>query len=313
MKFIKKGLIYSVDKISSWAYTHTHKPTPLILNDSTIRVYFGTRDKNNHTRTTFIDLDASKIDNINVIYVHNKPILEPGETGCFDDCGANVSSVIYHNQLIYLYYIGWNPGVTVPTRNSIGLAISEDGGFTFNKPFKGPILDRNKNDPFYIGAVDIIKDGAIWKMWYTSGTKWVSLKGKLEIKYHIKYAESKNGIDWIRNNIDCVLPENEYEACARPNVLFEKGLYKMFYSKRSIDDFRISSNKSYRGGYAESRDGKKWKRLDHLFNIKPELNNWDSKAIAYPYVFKFNNKYIMLYNGNEFGKTGFGYAVANSI
>lgn len=30
--------------------------------------------------------------------------------------------------------------------------------------------------------------------------------------------------------------------------------------------------------------------------------------LEYASVIKFKNKYIMLYNGNQFGKTGFGFA-----
>ena len=31
--------------------------------------------------------------------------------------------------------------------------------------------------------------------------------------------------------------------------------------------------------------------------------------VAYPYIIKDNNKLIMFYNGNKFGKTGIGYAI----
>ncbi len=146
-------------------------------------------------------------------------------------------------------------------------------------------------------------------MWYTSGSRWKMINGKPEICYHIKYATSHDGIDWIRNNVDCILPLHELEVVARPSVLFENGVYKMWYSKRRIDGFRINSQNGYRGGYAESYDGVKWKRLDEMFGIGLSENDWDSEAIAYPYVFKLKGKYIMLYNGNGFGKTGFGYAI----
>lgn len=94
MIFQKKGLIYSVDKISKWAYSHCHKPTPLVIDDKTLRVYFGVRDKTNHTRTTFVDIDISDINNLQVIYVHDKPVLDLGKIGTFDDSGANVCSII---------------------------------------------------------------------------------------------------------------------------------------------------------------------------------------------------------------------------
>jgi hypothetical protein len=309
MKWNKKGLIFNVENISEWAYSHCHKPTPMLIDETTLRVYFGVRDKRSHTRTTFVDVDITDINNFKVKYFHNTPIINLGKIGAFDDSGANVCSVIRLDNLIYMYYIGWNPSTTVHTRNAIGLVVSEDNGLTFNRLYDGPILDRNKDEPYYTGAVDVIREGDLWKMYYTSGSEWKIINDKPEIYYHIKYATSNNGIDWIRNNVDCILPQYKFEAIARPCVLFNNGIYQMWYSKRSMNDFRINPDNGYRGGYAQSNDGIKWKRLDNLFGLVLSENGWDSKAIAYPYVSKIKDKFIMLYNGNGFGKTGFGYAI----
>ena len=234
----KKGLLYCVDNLSDWAYSHCHKPTPLIIDDNTMRVYFGVRDRNNRTRTTFVDLDISDIDNLKVKYIHNKPVLDLGKIGAFDDSGANVCSIVKENNKIYMYYIGWNPSTTVHTRNSIGLAISEDNGVSFKRAYDGPILDRNKNEPYYTGAIDVIREGKRWICYYTSGTRWKVVEGKPEICYHIKYATSENGIDWVRDGIDCILPKDDDECVARPSVIYDKGIYKMFYSSRRIENFR---------------------------------------------------------------------------
>jgi hypothetical protein len=305
----KKGLIYLPSGKYDFDVSHCHKPTPLIIDDKLLRVYFGVRDSSPITRTTFIDLDISNLNSIKVDYIHNKPIIDIGKIGAFDDSGANVSSILRVGNEIYMYYIGWNPSTTVHTRNSIGLAKSNDNGVTFNRMYDGSILDRNKDEPYYTGAVDVIFDEDIFKMWYTSGNEWKLIDNKPEISYRIKYAESHNGIDWTRNNIDCILPTHEFEATARPCVIKEDGIYKMWYSKRNIDGFRNNKAKGYRGGYAESINGKKWTRLDHLFELELSENGWDSESIAYPYVFNVKGKKIMLYNGNGFGKTGFGYAI----
>lgn len=306
MAWIKKGLIYYPKGENGFDYSHCHKPTPLILNGTTIRVYFGVRDKNNITRTTFIDVDIN--DPKKILYVHNKPVIDIGKIGTFDDSGANVSSVLRVGGKIYMYYIGWNPSTTVPTRNSIGLAVSDDNGFSFKRMYDGPILDRTKDEPYYTGAVDVLKENNVWKMWYTSGSEWKIINGKPEIFYHIKYATSLNGIDWNRDNITCIPPVNEFEATARPCVIKENGIYKMWYSKRSLIDFRTNIRNSYRAGYAESTDGVKWIRIDAKVGIDISEKGWDSEAIAYPYVIKVKENWYMFYNGNGFGKTGFGYA-----
>jgi len=139
MKWIKQGHIYCPRGKNGFDLSHCHKPTPLVLDDKIIRIYFGVRDKNNITRTTFIDIDINKLDNI--LYIHNKPVLDIGKIGAFDDSGANVSSIVRVKNEIYMYYIGWNPSTTVHTRNSIGLAVSCDNGLTFNRMYDGSILD----------------------------------------------------------------------------------------------------------------------------------------------------------------------------
>lgn len=128
--------------------------------------------------------------------------------------------------------------------------------------------------------------------------------------YHIKYAESENGIDWRRENVNCILPKNALEATARPCVIKDGSLYKMWYSRRDIIDFRTDKNHSYRAGYAESPDGLHWRKLDEKvgIDISEKKEDWDSEAIAYPYVLKLKHKLVLFYNGNNFGKTGFGYA-----
>lgn len=307
MKVIKKGLIYKANGKHGFDYSHCHKPTPLIIDENTLRIYFGARDKNNKTRTTFIDLNKNNLHEIK--YIHDKPILDLGKIGTFDDSGVNVSSVLRVGTDIYMYYIGVNTSTTVHMRNAIGLAISKDNGLTFDRLYEGAILDRTKDEPYYNGAVDVIKEGNLWKCYYTCGLKWEMVNNKPEISYHIKYATSTNGIDWQRDGITCIKPSNSIEVSARPCVFKENNIYKMFYSRRNITDFRVDVNNGYKGGYAESKDGINWVRMDDKFKLELSQEGWDSKAIAYPYLIKIENQNIIFYNGNEFGKSGFGYAI----
>jgi len=308
MRVVNRKFLYKVNKLNNWAQSHCHKPTPIIIDDTTIRVYFGVRDKQGITRTTFVDLDAQDITDLKVKYVYDKPVLDLGKLGTFDDSGVNVSSIVrISKHKLYMYYIGWNPSLTVPTRNSIGIAVSEDNGTTFYRLFDSPIVDRNKFDPYYIGAVDVKIVNGLWLMWYTSGTEWKIINGKPEIKYHIKYAYSLDGITWKRNNIDCILPDDEFSCAARPSVFFKNNKYYMLYSKRKMIDFRTDKNNSYRCGYAVSENGVYWEERDNNIVFNPSNKGFDSDSIAYPYVLKVKNEYLVFYNGNKFGETGFGY------
>ena len=67
-------------------------------------------------------------------------------------------------------------------------------------------------------------------------------------------------------------------------------------------------NSKYLIGYAESLDGVAWKRMDEEVGINLSIGGWDSEEIEYPHVFDHLDTRYMLYNGNNFGRTGFGIA-----
>jgi predicted GH43/DUF377 family glycosyl hydrolase len=306
----KKGLIYKVAGTEKLFKSHSHKPTLLVLNDR-LRIYFGVRDSRKRTRTTYIE---TKLDDPSqILYIHDQPVLDIGKLGTFDDAGANVSCIVERGDSLFMYYIGWNTSTTVPMRNSIGLAISKDNGKTFARYADGPIMDRIPNEPYFTVAPYVLVENGIWKMWYTSGTGWEVIDGRPEIKYHIKYAESLDGINWRRDNINCIYPNNEYEITARPFVTRVNGTYRMWYCYRNIEGFRTNAQKSYRIGYAESNDGLDWERLDDRTGIDLSKEGWDSEMIAYPALYKYKEKEYLVYNGNGFGESGIGYAMRDYL
>jgi predicted GH43/DUF377 family glycosyl hydrolase len=102
--------------------------------------------------------------------------------------------------------------------------------------------------------------------------------------------------------------KNKNEALTRPSIIKTKDTYHMWYCYRGIEDFRDGKN-AYRIGYAYSYDLKTWHRDDSKAGIDLSDEGWDSKMIAYPYVVKTPYGIYMFYNGNGFGKSGFGYAI----
>ena len=217
------------------------------------------------------------------------------------------SCIVNHGGYKYLYYIGWNRGVTVPYRNSVGLAISDDSGLTFERVFEGPVVDRTREEPYFCASPFVMVDGGVWKLWYASSTGWAVVNGHPEPLYKIKYAESEDGVEWVRENITCIEYGFEGEANARPCVVKEDGRYRMWYCFRGSDGYRTDKNQGYRLGYAESEDGIRWTRKDEEVGIGRSEDGWDSVMMEYPYVYEHAGRKHMLYNGNGFGGSGFGY------
>jgi hypothetical protein len=309
MRWVKKGLIFTPDERFEWNKKgYASVPTVFKIREDRLRIYYTARDDSNRTNISFIDVDASQPENI--LYIHNKPVLIHGNAGMFDDCGAMVSHVTEVDDELWMYYIGWNVRNTIAYHNSIGLAISKDGGVTFKKFSEGPLFDRTYKEPYFSAAPYVLQENGIWKMWYLSNTKWVEYKGKMEPFYHIKYAESDNGIDWKREGQVAIDYKDENECgIVRACVLKDKDTYKMWYAHRNLQNYREDKQNSYRIGYAESEDGMEWIRKDSKVGIDVSDSGWDEEMIEYPFVYDYQGKRYMIYNGNTFGKTGFGYAV----
>jgi hypothetical protein len=262
-------------------------------------MYFSGRDDRNRSQTGFVDIDLKRPRQ--ALAASDAPVLTIGRAGSFDDSGAMASWIIGREGEWYLYYIGWNPGGTVPFRNAIGLATSRDGGRTFTKYAQGPILDRDVIDPCFLASCCVMIEGGVWRMWYLSGVGWERAGEELRPRYHIKYAESGDGICWRRTGVVCIdfQSDDEY-AISRPCVLKDGAVYRMWYSYRGAH---------YRIGYAESKDGIAWTRKDGEAGLDVSASGWDSEMVEYPFVFDHLGERYMLYNGNGYGKTGIGLAV----
>ncbi len=313
MQWKKKGLIFAPEQPSggqdsAWMVSHAQVPLVDRVDETTLRVYFGTRDEHNRTVTTYIEVAAA--DPAKILYVHDRPVLGLGSLGCFDDNGAMPSWMVDHDGKKYFYYTGWNTSTTVPYRNSLGLAISEDGGRSFIRAYEGPIVDRTAKEPHFCAVPCVLVEEGKWRMWYLSCVGWEIFEGKPEPRYHIKYAESADGVHWQREGIVCIDFRSDAEAgIVRPSVIKDGSLYRMWYSFRGLKHYRTDKSSSYRIGYAESPDGIAWARKDEDLGLDISASGWDSEMTAYPYVYVHGEQRYMFYNGNGFGKSGFGYAV----
>ena len=305
MRWVKKGHIFNVSDNFGWMHSHAQIPTVLVKEDR-LRIYFATRPEQDCSLTSFIDVDID--DPRRILQVHDKPILELGKPGLFDEHGVMPQYVCEHEGQIRLYYAGWSRRTSVPYSNWTGLAVSDDGGTTFRKMFPGPIIDRTPEEVHSATGCYIVRRDDTWHMWYASGVDWIPVGDKLEEYYVIKYARSADGIHWERENRKLLPSKTEIEPTHRPSVLELNGTYHMWFCYRGIEDFRDGTN-SYRIGYARSSDLKTWEREDEQAGIDVSEDGWDSNMIAYPYVVKTRSGVYLFYNGNGFGASGFGYAI----
>lgn len=292
----KKGLVIKPDKRLPWAQTHCMIPTPRMLDGGLVQVFFSGRDSFNRSHIGFAILDLDN--NAKLLDYSAEPVLTPGDLGCFDDNGVTPSCIKEINGHLYLYYIGWNPGSTVRMHLFGGLAISHDGGASFQRWSRAPIIERCPTDPFLNTAPWVVRASDEYRMYYVSGCSWVH---KDLPRYNIKMARSNDGKIWQRDGKICIDFQNNSEnALARPYVIFEDMVWKMWFAHKG---------EAYRLGYAESIDGIDWERQDEMAAIDLSTSGFDTEMIEYAAVVKHNGQHFMFYNGNGYGIDGIGLAV----
>lgn len=306
MEIEKYGLIFNgINPANKDSVGFAALPVAYPIGDSLVRLYYSYRDSQGRSIPTFMEVDMD--DEFRITYQHNRPILELGALGSFDDNGIMPSSIIRVGDEYFLYYIGWSPQSTVSYKLAIGLAVSNDG-ISFRKYSNGPLLDRDITEPYFNTAPHVIKDGDLFRMWYVSCTKWEIINGWPEPFYLVKSAESTDGINWVRTGEIAIDYDSFTDAIGKPFVFKENNKYYMIYSYRSSVDYRTDPSRSYRLGLAVSNCGHTWERKDEELDLKCNADAWESIMQEYSsLVFVKGEKYLF-YNGNGFGRTGIGLA-----
>ncbi len=304
MQWEKKGLIYGPSGESSWAKHSALQPTPLVMTEAGfIRVFAGMRDQEGVSRVGFVDVDAENP--AHVRRVSRTPALDVGIPGAFDENGVVPCAIVERDGELHLFYAGYQIGQKVKFYVFGGLAVSRDGGETFTRLSRVPISDRTDAELFFRVIHTMMRDGKGWRAWYGGGDSFDTSNGFQYPRYNIRHAFSADGIHLENDYQVCVdMRGGEYRV-GRPYVIKRGELYRMFYGVGTVEE-------GYRLAYAESSDGINWTRKDSEVGIEISSSGWDSHMQAYPAVVTYEDHTYMFYNGNDYGRGGFGYAALKS-
>ena len=313
MKWTKRGLLFDpgAHALPEGCIGFAQSPQALVFDDF-VRIYFSTRSRDAGgyvSHIAYADVDK-KLER--VLRTAQRPALSAGALGAFDEHGIFPINVVRHDGRIHAFTCGWSRRVAVPVETAIGAATSTDNGDTFTRLGPGPVMAPAPNEPFLVGdPFVLIRDGR-WHMWYIFGTRWMespSDPGPARV-YKIAHASSADGVDWQRDGRAIVADAIGDDECqALPTVFECDGRWHMYFCYRAATDFRANRDRGYRLGYAWSSDLREWTRDDRSAGIDVSPSGWDSDMLCYPHVFWCDGTAYMLYNGNAFGRDGFGVAV----
>jgi hypothetical protein len=316
MQWKKLGKIFdpTLYKLPNGCEQFAQSPQALVFDDY-VRIYFSTRsvDESNGKYLSHIAFSDFRKNLRDVIRVADQAVIPLGGLGCFDEHGIFPMSVLRYGDAVYGYTCGWSRRVSVSVDTAIGLAISRDEGRTFQRIGDGPVLAASLHEPCLVGDGFVKVIGGVFHMWYIFGIGWkrFSADAPPDRIYKIGHAVSGDGIQWVKEEGRQIIADRlgKDESQALPTVIEVDGRYHMFFCYRQSFDFRRNTDRSYRIGHAHSDDLANWTRDDDNLVLEVTPGDWDSDMLCYPHVFECDGRVYLLYNGNEFGRYGFGLAV----
>jgi sucrose-6-phosphate hydrolase SacC (GH32 family) len=312
----KLGRIFNPERhtLPNGCVQFAQSPQALVFDDF-VRIYFSTRGPRDAagkytSQVAFVDMEKNLRD---CIRVSDRTVMPLGEPGCFDEHGIFPINVVRDKDRILAYTTGWNRRQSVSVDTAVGLAVSTDQGMTFQRVGQGPVLAASLHEPFLVGDAFVRLFDGVWHMWYIFGTRWAHYateNTEAERTYKIGHATSADGIAWQKDEARQIISDRlgPDESQALPTVIRIGTRYHMFFCYRESFDFRHAAGRGYRIGHAWSDDLEDWTRDDEDPSLTGTCGEWDSDMQCYPHVFECDGKVYLLYNGNDFGRGGFGLA-----
>jgi hypothetical protein len=297
MKWTKLGQLYMHDIKDSFLLTHASNPLAININEDVFRVFFSARNVDNKSSIGYIDFN---IKTLKILNKSSKPIFVFGEPSSFYSHGVSIGNLYTQEDKSYILFMGWNIKENQHWRGDIGrLELTNNINMSISP--KTTFMTIDSEDKVSLSYPYVVYHQGVYKMWYGSTISWETENG--EMLHVIKYATSIDGENWQKHGVAIPYQLGQAQAFSRPTVMIDKQGYHMWYSYRSGDKTK------YRIGYSHSHDGLIWHRKHDEVGLDVSISGWDSEMICYPFVFDYKKKRYMLYNGNDFGKEGFGIAV----
>lgn len=278
----------------SWWTSHAGFPTVVSVLGDVVLLLVASRDGGQTSSCAYMRIDLAP-NQVRLVDFSQKPLLEPGDSGCFDESGVNVTYASSSQNQISVWYHGWFLRRSGGWINSIGRA---DGSLErgLQRESKAPVFDRSSDDPTSLGYPFLFNFPSGSKLFYCSYENYGVPPLGQPYSYRVKFA---NGHDLARNSP--ILPHLDgCQAQSRPCVVRYRDRYRMFVSVKG---------QRYRIETAESADGITWAWSSDEWSLWPSGMGGETLETAYAYVFEHRGQLVMLYNGDGHGATGIGVAV----
>ena len=217
-----------------------------------------------------------------------------------------------------IYFTAWGERADGKLPNTTGVAISENGGESWQYHTEHPIIALDRPyDAEASGSIWILRENDRFRMYYTAIGRYfprpegaTTGHGDTIPEIGIAYAESDDGLHWEKPVDHLLVAPRGFDVtpyeyiCSKPCVVKDQNGYVMW-----VNTFGTA----YRVHRLVSRDGLHWQWAKR-YGVDGELGVGDHGAFddqqrSYPSIVSSNGELRCWFTGNQFGATGIGYAV----
>jgi len=202
------------------------------------------------------------------------PVLQPGQSGAWDEIDVMHPCVIYDGSTYHMWYNGY-----ANETQQLGYATSSDG-INWTKYSGIPVLTNGGAGAWdeRITLMSVLKTGDEYKMWYGG------INGSSDADYFRSgYATSTNGIDW-----------NKYES----NPVLSNGEAGTWDSLAAIVTFVLfdSSQQSYKMWYAGWNDGNDGAKIQTGYATSDTTTSLHTTDTVIPHSYTLRQNYPNPFN-----------------
>jgi hypothetical protein len=276
---------------------------PIWIEGDVYRVFYSGRDAKNRSSVGAVDIDIVRRE---AHWHSNGPVFEHGPEGTYFENGVSIGNCYEAAGRRFLGFMGWQWPPGEHWRGAIGRLLVTPN-LLLQLQDRQPLMGLDAEDPVSLSYPWIMQTGdGMYHIWYGSTVAWDAGNG--EMLHVIKHATSMDGDAWNRDGIAVPFEIDVAQAYSRPAVRIDSRRgFEMWFS------YRGNPRTPYRIGYAHSDDGRRFTLDLAGAGISVSDSGWDSEMIEYPFVFQHGRQWYMLYNGNGYGKTGFGLAIEETL
>lgn len=232
----------------AWEQANNNNSACLVEVDGTFYLFY---DNNSGTGTAGIGVATSTVVTGPYTKYASNPILSPGGVGTWDARRVNEPSVIYHDGVWVMAYMGESAAGSIGESEKIGIATASSPTGPWTKSAGNPVIGFGASGFDTTGAADpqLFFDNGYWWIWY-SGLS--GALGAFPWKLGLAYANDLDG-PWTRHPNNPIIGlgtagQFDDETAWRGSIWLEEGLYSGVYAGMPIgtQDFTQAKGGNFR-------------------------------------------------------------------